>query len=164
MVRLWIGIIPGEVVCRFSPSSSPSEGCHNTLMPKSVTRSRALGSSALRNDIVFPEQAPIESVEIRVTSAAARYPGCDNAGPIKNKLAGQLSIQFSVGSILTAGGIYATNWDRFCDPQVIDVTGRSRAVVDNALTNAFGLRTGTSLIFVCATARNCEPIRTISAQ
>ena len=27
-------------------------------MPKSVTRSQALGSSAFKNDMVFPEQAP----------------------------------------------------------------------------------------------------------
>lgn len=44
--------------CRLSPSSTPSDGCHSTLMPKSVTRSQALGSSALRNDMVLPEQAP----------------------------------------------------------------------------------------------------------
>ncbi len=44
--------------CRLSPSSTPSEGCQSTLMPKSVTRSQALGSSAFRNDIVLPEHAP----------------------------------------------------------------------------------------------------------
>ena len=43
---------------KFSPSSMPSEGCHSSLMPKSVTRSQTLGSSALRNDIVLPEHAP----------------------------------------------------------------------------------------------------------
>ena len=47
-----------SIFCRFSPSSMPSEGCHSTLMPKSVTRSQALGSSALRNDMVLPEHAP----------------------------------------------------------------------------------------------------------
>jgi hypothetical protein len=43
---------------RFSPSSMPSDGCQRMLIPKSVTKSRALGSSALRNDIVLPEHAP----------------------------------------------------------------------------------------------------------
>ena len=43
---------------RLSPSSTPSDGCHRIFMPKSVTRSHALGSSALRKDIVLPEQAP----------------------------------------------------------------------------------------------------------
>ena len=56
------GICPGRQglssFLRLSPSSRPSEGCHRTLMPKSVTRSQALGSSAFRNDIVLPEQAP----------------------------------------------------------------------------------------------------------
>src|SRR5208337_2499105 len=56
------GISPETHFCRMrvtlSPSSRPSEGCQSTLMPKSVTRSQALGSSAFRNDIVFPEQAP----------------------------------------------------------------------------------------------------------
>lgn len=45
------------------PTSSPTRDagpslcCHKTLIPKSVTRSQALGSSALRNDMVLPEQA-----------------------------------------------------------------------------------------------------------
>ena len=47
-----------RIAFTLSPSSSPSEGCHSTLMPKSVTRSQALGSSALRKDMVLPEQAP----------------------------------------------------------------------------------------------------------
>jgi hypothetical protein len=43
---------------RLSPSSIPSEGCHRILIPKSVTRSQTLGSSAFRKDMVLPEQAP----------------------------------------------------------------------------------------------------------
>ncbi len=56
------GVVPAtrpfSSALRLSPSSMPSEGCHNTLIPKSVTRSQTLGSSALRKDIVLPEQAP----------------------------------------------------------------------------------------------------------
>ena len=40
--------------CRLSPSSTPSDGYYRMLMPKSVTRSQALGSSAFRNDMVLP--------------------------------------------------------------------------------------------------------------
>src|ERR1700733_5908749 len=47
-----------RILCRLSPSSTPRDGCQSTLIPKSVTRSQALGSSALRKDIVLPEQAP----------------------------------------------------------------------------------------------------------
>ncbi|AHJ30411.1 hypothetical protein NSP_41110 [Nodularia spumigena CCY9414] len=45
-------------VCRSSPISNPKEGCQSTLMPKSAIRSHTVGSSALRNDMVFPEHAP----------------------------------------------------------------------------------------------------------
>ena len=47
-----------RIFCRLSPSSMPSDGCQRMLMPKSVTRSQALGSSAFRKDMVLPEHAP----------------------------------------------------------------------------------------------------------
>ena len=47
-----------KIFWAFSPSSKPKEGCHNSSRPKSTIRSTTLGSSALRKDIVLPEQAP----------------------------------------------------------------------------------------------------------
>ena len=47
-----------SILVTFSPSSMPSDGCQTMSMPKSVTRSHALGSSAFRNDMVLPLHAP----------------------------------------------------------------------------------------------------------
>src|SRR5690606_24523918 len=44
--------------CALSPSSAPSDGCQIRSSPKSVIRSTTFGSSAFRNDMVFPLHAP----------------------------------------------------------------------------------------------------------
>ncbi len=59
--RISRGILPfmqsHKSFCKFAPNSSPKDGCQSTLIPKSAIKSQTVGSSALRNDMVLPEQA-----------------------------------------------------------------------------------------------------------
>jgi 2-methylcitrate dehydratase PrpD len=87
----------------------------------------------------------IESIEVRVTNAAAEYPGCDFRGPITTKPAGQMSIQFSVASILMTGGIHDANWDRYNDSEVNRLAAMSTVIVDATLDEAYPSKNGTKL-------------------
>ncbi|MBL8698011.1 MAG: MmgE/PrpD family protein [Alphaproteobacteria bacterium] len=87
----------------------------------------------------------IDRIEIRVTDTAARYPGCDNPGPITAHQGAIMSLQFSVASVLTAGRVVAESWRNYTDPAVNDLAGRSSVVVDGLLTAAYPARQGVRL-------------------
>ncbi|MEU4898856.1 MmgE/PrpD family protein [Streptomyces sp. NPDC044780] len=106
------------------------------------------GPCQLAQDIVQrhrPDPRRIDSVLITLPEQAVRYPGCDNAGPIADVLAGSLSVQFSVGSVLVAGGIFDRNWQDPRDTEVNRLAARSRLVEDPGLTAAFPARNGSSV-------------------
>lgn len=92
-----------------------------------------------------PDPQRIESIVIRLADQAVRYPGCDNSGPVIDVLAGQLSVQFSVASVVVAGGIFDENWRNPGDEVTGWLAARSRLVSDPALTAAFPDRNGSSL-------------------
>jgi len=84
-----------------------------------------------------PELDSIEAITIYVCHAAATYPGCDNAGPIPTQQAARMSLQYSVASVLVAGGIRDGNWSDRPDSRAVELAGRSRVVVEDAFTAAF---------------------------
>ncbi|WP_336158733.1 MmgE/PrpD family protein [Amycolatopsis sp. VC5-11] len=89
-----------------------------------------------------PDPARVESVRIGLAEQAVRYPGCDNSGPIADVVAAQLSVQFSVASVLASGGILDRNWRNPADPQANRLAARSRLVADPGLTARFPARNG----------------------
>ncbi|WP_275291908.1 MmgE/PrpD family protein [Amycolatopsis sp. La24] len=89
-----------------------------------------------------PDPARVESVRIGLAEQAVRYPGCDNSGPISDVVAAQLSVQFSVASVLASGGILDRNWRNPADPQANRLAARSRLVADPGLTARFPARNG----------------------
>lgn len=80
--------------------------------------------------------ADVERVEIRVTETAARYPGCDNPGPMTAHQGAIMSLQFSVASVLLAGRVAAESWRTYTDRAINALAARSFVVVDDALTAA----------------------------
>ncbi|WP_406631653.1 MmgE/PrpD family protein [Amycolatopsis sp. WGS_07] len=81
-----------------------------------------------------PDPARIDSVVVELAEQAVRYPGCDNSGPIADVVAAQLSVQFSVASVLASGGIHDRNWQNPADPGVNRLAARSRLVADPELS------------------------------
>ena len=79
---------------------------------------------------------------IGLAEQAVHYPGCDNKGPITDVLAGRLSVQFSVSSVLVAGGIFDRNWQNPGGTEANRLAVRSRLVADPDLTAAFPARNG----------------------
>ncbi|MGK3203177.1 MmgE/PrpD family protein [Amycolatopsis sp. MEPSY49] len=103
------------------------------------------GPCRLAEEIVrrhHPDPARIESVLVGLADQAARYPGCDNGGPIIDVVAAQLSVQFSVASVLVAGGILDRNWRNPADPETNRLAARSRLVADPELSARFPARNG----------------------
>lgn len=103
-----------------------------------------------------PDASAILSVEIKVSRAAATYPGCDDSGPIMNAQAAKLSIQFGVASVLVAGGIFDANWHDFKNTAANALTARSKVIVDDNLTSALPGRHGTSIKLVLAGGMEIE--------
>ncbi len=62
-----------NMIWTLSPNSKPREGCQSIFMPKSAIKSQAVGSSAFRNDMVLPEQAPPCSQSTLVISYVFLY-------------------------------------------------------------------------------------------
>ncbi len=88
----------------------------------------------------------VDWVEIHVTEAAAKYPGCDNAGPFSDLLPARMSLQLSVVSLLRAAEIrpdFATDFEA---PEVAKVASRSRVLIDPKLEAASSERMGTKVV------------------
>lgn len=98
----------------------------------------------------------IRGVEVRVTEAAARYPGCDFAGPFERKVSAQLSIQFCVASILSVGEIRDATWDDHRNPEFAALARRTRLVADAELDAAYPARNGTRIAVVYEDGRRVE--------
>lgn len=84
----------------------------------------------------------IAHVLIEVTEAAAKYPGCDNAGPFPHKVSGQMSIQFAVASILRTGRIDIANWKDHANPEFFDLAQRCSVEISPELDAEFPEKNG----------------------
>lgn len=87
----------------------------------------------------------IDRVDVFMPHPAAAYPGCDQPGPYRSRIAASASVRFSVASILAAGDIYDANWDCFDDPDVATIADRTHLIADDALTSSFPTRNGTRI-------------------
>ncbi len=107
-----------------------------------------------------PKVDDIHSVEIRVSRAAAAYPGCDDSGPIKDAQAAKLSIQFGVASVLVSGGIFDNNWRDFTNAHANALAARSRVIVHNDLGAAGSGADSTGIKLQLASGAVIEEIQT----
>jgi 2-methylcitrate dehydratase PrpD len=88
----------------------------------------------------------IESIEIRVPEAAARYPGCDSKGPYRNALQAKMSIPFSVAAVLARGAIEEDNYAEIGDSRILRLVERTDLRSDLALTAAFPAQQGAQIV------------------
>jgi 2-methylcitrate dehydratase PrpD len=88
----------------------------------------------------------IAAIAVRVPEAAARYPGCDFAGPYAHALQAKMSIQFSVAATLSRGAIEEDNYSRLDDPRIIGLINLIDLKSDAGLTAAFPAAQGAEII------------------
>ncbi len=89
-----------------------------------------------------PADAIITGVEIFVTRAAERYPGCNAFGPFDLALQAKMSIPFGVAATLARREIAETNYARLNDPDIRRLMACTELIVDPDLTAAFPARQG----------------------
>lgn len=87
----------------------------------------------------------ISQVELRVTSAASRYPGCNATGPFANALQAKMSIYFGVAATLARGEIAEASYSRLDDPEIARLVSLTEMVADPKLTAAFPERQGAAI-------------------
>lgn len=98
----------------------------------------------------------IERVELLVTEAAERYPGCNAGGPFGNPLQAKMSIPFGVAATLARGEIAEANYSRLDDPEIARLIAATTLAVDPELTAAFPARQGAAVKLTLADGRIVE--------
>lgn len=87
----------------------------------------------------------ITTIELRVTEAASRYPGCDATGPFDYPLQAKMSIAFGVAATLARGEIAEASYSRLDDGEIARLIASTRMIVDPRLTAAFPERQGAAI-------------------
>ncbi|TGD64774.1 MmgE/PrpD family protein [Tabrizicola sp. WMC-M-20] len=87
----------------------------------------------------------IRAVEIWVTEAALRYPGCDATGPFRTPLQAKMSIPFGVAATLARGVIAEANYADAANPEILRLIAATTMRADPALTAAFPARQGAAV-------------------
>jgi 2-methylcitrate dehydratase PrpD len=90
--------------------------------------------------------ADIEAVTVRVTRAAALYPGCDSSGPFEHILQAKMSIHYNVAAVLAHGDFAERNYVPQQNPAVQALAKRITVVIDDGFTNAFPAKQGAAVV------------------
>jgi 2-methylcitrate dehydratase PrpD len=88
----------------------------------------------------------IERVTVRVTRAAALYPGCDVSGPFEHVLQAKMSIHYNVAAALRHGNFDESNYVPQRNSDVLTIATKTRLEIDDELTKAFPAKQGAEVI------------------
>lgn len=88
----------------------------------------------------------VERVTVRVTRAAALYPGCDVSGPFEHVLQAKMSIHYNVAAALLHGDFAESNYVPQQNPDALTLATRTRIEIDDELTKAFPAKQGAEVI------------------
>jgi 2-methylcitrate dehydratase PrpD len=100
--------------------------------------------------------ADIEAVTVRVTRAAALYPGCDASGPFEHILQAKMSIQYNVAAALTHGNFAERNYVPQQNSGVQALAKRVQVAIDDGFTSAFPAKQGAAVILRTRTGQTLE--------
>jgi len=98
----------------------------------------------------------IDRVSVRVTKAAALYPGCDASGPFEHILQAKMSIHYNVATALTHGNFAERNYVPQQNAAVQALAKRVTVEVDAGFTSAFPARQGATVIVHSRDGRTLE--------
>jgi 2-methylcitrate dehydratase PrpD len=126
----------------------PVPACNFTQTPAQVAH-----ALAVRHRV---RAADIERVTVRVTRAAALYPGCDSSGPFEHILQAKMSIHYNVAAALVHGDFAERNYVPQDNPEVQALAKRVTVAIDAGFSDAFPARQGAAVIVQTATAGTLE--------
>ena len=90
--------------------------------------------------------AEIETVTVRVTRAAALYPGCDASGPFEHILQAKMSIHYNVAAALAHANFAERNYVPRQNPEVLALAKRVKVEIDPGFTSAFPAKQGAAVV------------------
>jgi 2-methylcitrate dehydratase PrpD len=128
----------------------PVPACNFAQTPAQVALALAL---AQRERL---RAADVDSVSVRVTKAAALYPGCDASGPFEHILQAKMSIHYNVAAALTYGNFAERNYVPQQNAEVEALAKRVRVEIDADFTNAFPAKQGAAVIVRTRDGRTLE--------
>ncbi len=73
----------------------------------------------------------VRDVEIHTSTAAASYPGCDNADSFQHPISRQMSLQFGVAAALLDGRLEPRHYEGAVDATLAELAARARVVVES---------------------------------
>lgn len=132
-------------VAPFADGYEIAQVYHKAVPACNYAQTPALAALEIARDAA-PDANAIESIEVRITDAALRYPGCDARGPYRHALQGKMSIQYTVAVALASGALEEASYARLDDPLLANLVGRTTLVVDAALSAAYPARQGAEVI------------------
>jgi 2-methylcitrate dehydratase PrpD len=88
----------------------------------------------------------VERIAVRVTRAAALYPGCDVTGPFEHVLQAKMSIQYNVAAALRHGNFAERNYFPRQNPDVLKLARCTQLEIDDDLTKAFPAQQGAEVV------------------
>ncbi len=88
----------------------------------------------------------VESILVKASAAAVKYPGCDYSGPFDRILQAKMSIQYCVAATLARGAIEESNYHLLDDPEINRLASVTNLEIDSAFTAAYPRAQGTEVI------------------
>jgi hypothetical protein len=82
-------------------------------------------------------QSDIRAISVRVSRAAALYPGCDFSGPFRHVLQAKMSIPYNVAQALLRGSVDEAGFERLDDPALMRLVRLVTLSIDDAMTAAY---------------------------
>jgi 2-methylcitrate dehydratase PrpD len=95
-------------------------------------------------------------VTVRVTRAAALYPGCDASGPFEHILQAKMSIHYNVAAALAKGDFAERNYVPQRNAEVQALAKRVTVQIDETFTKAFPARQGAAVVVHLRDGRTLE--------
>lgn len=88
----------------------------------------------------------IEGITVKVSAAAARYPGCDFAGPFERILQAKMSIQYCVAATLARRTIEEANYRQLADSEIVRLASITKVEADPEFTANYPKAQGAEVI------------------
>jgi 2-methylcitrate dehydratase PrpD len=116
----------------------PVPACNFAQTPAQVAHALVLRHRVRAGDI--------DRVTVRVTRAAALYPGCDASGPFEHILQAKMSIHYNVAAVLTHGDFAERNYVPQDNAAIQALAKRVTVEIDDGFTKAFPARQGAAVV------------------
>jgi 2-methylcitrate dehydratase PrpD len=97
--------------------------------------------------------ADIAGVQVRCTSAALNYPGCNALGPFARVLQAKMSIRYCVAAALRNASAEESNFRALNDPEIERLVAATALEEDAELTRAYPAAQGTEVIVTLRNGR-----------